>query len=90
MGKPNGCVNETCETFKKKVRFKAGDAYCPKCGSPLFHVCKRCHMVLADPKKKLCIRCEAAAADKKKQVAKAGTGVLGTIGAAAVMILKKR
>ena len=90
MGRPNGCVNEACEAFEKKTRFKAGDAYCPKCGSPLSHVCRRCHTVLEDPKKKLCIRCEAEAADKKRQAAKAGTGVLGAMGAAAVMILKKK
>ena len=53
-----GCVNEGCIAKQKKIYFKDSDVYCPKCGQPLFYVCKRCGMKLPDKTRKYCIRCE--------------------------------
>ena len=68
MGKAlKGCVNEKCIAYKKKMHFKDSDAFCPKCGQPLYHVCKRCGMQLPDDTRKYCIRCENEIKDQRDE-----------------------
>lgn len=68
MGKAlKGCVNEKCIAYKKKMHFKDSDAFCPKCGQPLYYVCKRCGMQLPDDTRKYCIRCENEIKDQRDE-----------------------
>lgn len=53
-----GCLNDDCIAKEKKMRFKAENDYCPRCGQTLFYVCRRCRMQLADGASEYCIRCK--------------------------------
>lgn len=53
-----GCINEACIAYKSKLHFKDSDQFCPKCGNPLYYVCKRCGKQLPDNSRKYCLRCE--------------------------------
>ena len=65
-----GCINDGCVAKQKKMHFKDSDDYCPKCGQPLYYVCKRCGMQLPDNTKKYCLRCENELKDKKDELGK--------------------
>ena len=68
MGKAlKGCINEKCIAYEKKMHFKDSDAFCPKCGQPLYYVCKRCGMQLPDDTRKYCIRCENEIKDQRDE-----------------------
>ena len=41
--------------------------FCPKCGQPIYYVCKRCGMQLPDNTKKYCIRCENEIKDQRDE-----------------------
>lgn len=90
-----GCVNENCESRRKKTHYKDSDRYCPKCGQELHYVCADCWTQLDDNKNRYCIICEGNRKDKKdkqvekiKQGAGAVAGVAGAVGAAAVAVAK--
>lgn len=59
-----GCLNDECIANEKKMRFKAENNYCPRCGQPLYYVCGRCGMKLAVGSSKYCIRCENEIRDR--------------------------
>lgn len=62
-----GCINENCIAYEKKMHFKDSDMFCPKCGQPLYYVCKRCGMQLPDDTRKYCIRCENEIKDQRDE-----------------------
>ena len=74
-----GCINEECIANKKKMKYKKDDVYCPKCGSKLVHVCKKCYRPI-EGDKKLCMRCEAGNKDMISNIKK----VVGAAGALAL------
>ena len=55
---------------QKKMHFKENDLFCPKCGQPLYYVCKRCGMQLPDNTRRYCLRCENELKDKKDEPGK--------------------
>ena len=63
-----GCPNPNCDLNKKKIRTKPGVAYCPKCGSKVVYVCKRCYKEIPDLglDHKICDECEAKALERKQ------------------------
>ena len=80
-----GCPNESCERHQKKIKLKASEEFCPKCGSKLIYVCSKCFRQIEDldPSHKTCKYCDAsgqqrkdAAVDKAKKVGKAGIGLV--------------
>ena len=93
-----GCSNPDCENHIKKIKLKATDEFCPKCGESLVFVCKKCFGEIQDlgPEHNKCTHCmEAAQAkkeqriDKAKDVAKkAGGAVMGVGGAVVVKVLQ--
>ena len=60
-----GCPNETCATYKK-IKYKANDNFCNKCGAELVFVCPKCFKALADlgPEHVYCESCQASKQDK--------------------------
>ena len=68
-----GCYNLTCKNYRKEVKFKVTDNYCPNCGKELIFVCADCFEKIEDmgPEVKLCKECEAKKAAKKEKI-KAG------------------
>ena len=68
-----GCYNLTCKNYRKEVKFKVTDNYCPNCGKELVFVCADCFEKIEDmgPEVKLCKECEAKKAAKKEKI-KAG------------------
>ena len=68
-----GCYNLTCKNYRKEVKFKAADNYCPNCGAELVYVCSGCFEKIEDqgPAVKLCKECEAKK-EAKKEAVKAG------------------
>lgn len=93
-----GCPNSDCENHIKKVKYKATDEFCLKCGKPLVFVCKKCFSEIQDsgPEHTKCTHCmeEAQAKkeqriDKAKDVAKkAGAAVVGVGGAVVVKVMQ--
>lgn len=90
-----GCVNENCESRRKKTYYKDSDRYCPKCGQELHYVCADCWTQLDDNRNRYCLICEGNRKDKKDQRVEkikdgAGivVGVAGAVGAAAVAVAK--
>ena len=82
MSKVKGCINDTCSAKHKEILFKEDDMFCPKCGQPLYYVCKSCHTKLPDGENKLCVRCLAKKEDRKKNI-KVGVGAaVATVSAA--------
>jgi predicted RNA-binding Zn-ribbon protein involved in translation (DUF1610 family) len=74
-----GCPNENCEMCRKKVKQKPSNDYCPKCGTRLIFVCKKCFKEIQniDEKHYICDRCGAAIRQKKSaalEIAKNGLG----------------
>ena len=65
-----GCPNVNCEQHKKKVKHKADDDFCPKCGTRLIYVCAKCFKEIEDidEKHRICRGCEADALEKKEKV----------------------
>lgn len=78
-----GCPNIICEQHKKKVKYKADNDFCPKCGTRLIYVCAKCFKEIEDidEKHRICRGCEADALEKKEKVrdgaVKAGKAVVG-------------
>ena len=68
-----GCYNLTCKNYRKEVKFKQTDNYCPNCGKELVYVCASCFEKIEDmgPEVRLCRECEAKKAAKIEAV-KAG------------------
>lgn len=68
-----GCYNLACKNYRKEVKFKATDNYCPNCGAELVYVCSGCFEKIEDMglEVKLCKTCEEKKAAKKEAV-KAG------------------
>jgi hypothetical protein len=68
-----GCYNLTCKNYRKEVKFKVTDNYCPNCGKELVFVCADCFEKIEDmgPEVKFCKECEAKKAAKKEKI-KAG------------------
>ena len=94
-GRKKGCPNEECERHQKKIKMKATDEFCPKCGTRLVYVCSKCFTEIEDidPKHKICKLCEAKEQELKNKVAnkaKAAGGVAaGAVGAVGVGIYKR-
>ena len=83
-----GCPNISCEENKKKVKHKADDAFCPKCGTRLIYVCAKCFKEIEDidEKHRICRGCEADTLEKKEKVkdgavkaGKAAASLAGTV-----------
>lgn len=79
MVKNKGCVNESCEALKKKTTYKDSDAFCPKCGSSLVYVCKKCYTQLPDNVDKLCVRCRAKNDDRNDKAKAIAVKVVGAV-----------
>ena len=64
-----GCPNPSCENHIKKVKIKASDDFCPKCGEPLIFVCKKCFCEIQDlgMEHTKCTHCMEEAQAKKEQ-----------------------
>lgn len=79
-----GCPNEMCENHLKKKLIKAGEDYCPKCGTKLIFVCPKCFRQIEDidPKHKICRYCKQQGKDNRDKVVD-GTKKVGKIVAAA-------
>ncbi len=90
-----GCPNEECEQHQKKIKLKATESYCSKCGTKLIYVCAKCFQEIEDidPKHRICIRCEAESHDQKKAISgkakMAGKGAAAAAGAFGVGIVAK-
>ena len=65
-----GCPNEECERHQKKIKLKATEEYCPKCGAKLIFVCAKCFREIEDldPKHRICKLCEAKKDEKRAEV----------------------
>ena len=82
----------------KKIKFKATDEYCSKCGAQLVFVCKKCFSEIQDtgPEHTKCTHCIEEAQAKKEQkidkakdlAKKAGGAVVGVGGAVVVKVLQ--
>ena len=68
-----GCYNLTCKNYRKEVKFKPTDNFCPNCGKELVYVCADCFEKIEDMglEVKRCRDCEAKHAAKKEKL-KAG------------------
>ena len=67
-----GCPNEECERHQNKVKLKATEEFCPKCGTPLIFVCAKCFREIEDidPKHRICKLCEAKQEEKRAEIVK--------------------
>jgi predicted amidophosphoribosyltransferase len=74
-----GCINESCEAYKEKIKYKDSETYCSRCGSQLAYVCKKCHRQLSSNNDKNCIRCRAEIEDRRKRIQNAGGKFLGVM-----------
>ena len=93
-----GCSNPECENHIKKVKLKATDEFCPKCGEPLVFVCKKCFSEIQDlgAEHTKCTHCMEEAQAKKEQTIdkakdmakKAGVAVVGVGGAVAAKVMQ--
>jgi len=65
-----GCYNLTCKNYRKEVKFKSTDNYCPNCGAELVYVCASCFEKIEDmgPEVRLCKECEEKKAQKKEKL----------------------
>lgn len=68
-----GCYNLTCKNYRKEVKFKVTDNFCPNCGKELVYVCADCFEKIEDmgPEVRLCKECEDKHTVKKEKL-KAG------------------
>lgn len=55
-----GCYNLTCKNYRKEVKFKQIDNYCPNCGKELVYVCADCFEKIEDmgTEVRLCKACD--------------------------------
>lgn len=97
-----GCSNPECVNHIKRIKMKPDDEYCPKCGSELVFVCKKCFSEIQDIDEdhRVCIHCIEEAREKKektiekakdygkKAVVAAGTGVLAVGGKIVTKVMK--
>ena len=97
-----GCSNPECVNHIKKIKMKAEDEYCPKCGTELVFVCKKCFSEIQDIDEdhRICTHCiEEAQEKKEKRIEKvknygkkaavaAGTGVLAVGGKIVTKVMK--
>jgi len=65
-----GCYNLTCKNYRKEVKFKSTDNFCPNCGKELVYVCADCFEKIEDmgPEVRLCKECEEKKAAKKEAI----------------------
>lgn len=79
-----GCPNEHCEAFRK-IKYKASENFCSKCGASLVYICAKCGNKIEDfgPDYRICAHCEAEKADFKDavvdKVKQAGGAVIGFV-----------
>lgn len=66
-----GCPNVNCEMHKNKKQQDNKNDYCPKCGTKLVYVCKKCFKEIEDngPSHTICSLCEAKEEEKKQKMA---------------------
>ena len=97
-----GCSNPECVNHIKKIKMKAENEYCPKCGAELVFVCKKCFKEIQDidENHSICTHCiEEAQEKKEKRIEKvkdygkkaavaAGTGVLAVGGKIVTKVMK--
>jgi len=93
-----GCPNSSCEGYKKKIKHKSDDDFCPKCGSRLIYVCSKCFKEIEDTNEKhrICKRCKTESDELKNKmkdgalkVGKSVAGLAGTVAVGVVTNLKK-
>ena len=93
-----GCPNIICEQHKKKVKYKADNDFCPKCGTRLIYVCAKCFKEIEDidEKHRICRSCDADVLEKKEKVkdgvlkaGKAAASLAGTVAVGVAANLKK-
>ncbi|MBR4896230.1 MAG: hypothetical protein IKZ41_07370 [Clostridia bacterium] len=90
-----GCPNSSCERNKNKVKLPATEEYCPKCGTNLVYVCKKCFCQIEDTGREhtLCLSCQAQKEERNKKIIdkskNIGTAVLVTAGTVATGIITK-
>ena len=65
-----GCYNLTCKNYRKEVKFKVTDNYCPNCGKELVYVCADCFEKIEDmgSEVKYCKECEDKRTAKKEKM----------------------
>lgn len=65
-----GCYNLTCKNYRKEVKFKITDNFCPNCGKELVFVCADCFEKIEDmgSEVKYCKECEDKHAAKKEAI----------------------
>lgn len=97
-----GCSNPECVNHVKKIKMKAEDEYCPKCGAELVFVCKKCFKEIQDIDEdhRICNHCiEEAQEKKEKRIEKvkdygkkaavaAGTGIVAVGGKIVTKVMK--
>ena len=93
-----GCPNPDCENHIKKIKLKATDEFCPKCGESLVLVCKKCFGEIQDlgPEHVKCRHCMEEAQAKKEQriekakdvAKKAGGAVVGVGGVVVAKVIQ--
>lgn len=80
-----GCPNESCERHNDKIKLKATEEFCPKCGTKLIFVCSKCFKEIedGDPNHRICRLCDAKRQEKKKVIAvkakEAGKAAAGVV-----------
>lgn len=65
-----GCYNLTCKNYRKEVKFKQADNFCPNCGKELVYVCASCFEKIEDmgATVRFCKECESKRAEKKEKI----------------------
>ena len=64
-----GCSNPECVNHIKRIKMKAENEYCPKCGAELVFVCKKCFKEIQDIDEdhSICTHCIEEAQEKKEK-----------------------
>ena len=91
MNSGKGCANEACVSYKRKVKYKSVDKFCPQCGAALRPVCKSrgCYTFLDDTEQKRCARCVAKREDNAYKAKKFAGGIAGGVTIVAGVLVTK-
>lgn len=74
-----GCVNPQCGAYNK-IKYRAEDKYCKRCGHKLEYVCADCWATLKNDKERYCSFCKEARQERmmerQKKVKKSAANVV--------------
>lgn len=87
MSNVKGCTNSQCIATKKKIKYKATEDFCSKCGAPLVYVCPKCYTPI-EKNEKLCAIHQAKKEDQKDKAIKVVKEGGAFVAAAAVFVWK--